>query len=166
LQSKYVPIMKFIFISLIVFSLNSYSQDDSRVKSIDSLVNITNRSKLSVKVDSLKTDGAPGGISSQSYITSWRKGSEIKKYVNKTHIEQVQQNGTIKKVETILSIYYNRQRVIKIEQSMISGSSKNESIYYYYNDKPVYYSPSTAASPIVSRSLLASAKDILKTLSE
>jgi len=157
--------MKFLFVSLVIISLSSYSQDVSKIRSIDSLVNIINRSKLNVQVDSLKTDGNPGGISSQSYVTTWRKGREVKKYVNKTYI-QAQQNGTTQKMETIISFYYDRNTVLKVEQSMTKGSAKSKSEFYYYNDKPIYSTPSMVGSSLVSQSMLANAKEILKTLSE
>jgi len=154
--------MKFLFVSLVIISLSSYSQDVSKIRSIDSLVNIINRSKLNVQVDS---DGNPGGISSQSYVTTWRKGREVKKYVNKTYI-QAQQNGTTQKMETIISFYYDRNTVLKVEQSMTKGSAKSKSEFYYYNDKPIYSTPSMVGSSLVSQSMLANAKEILKTLSE
>lgn len=156
--------MKYLLISLVIFSLKGYAQDTLKIKNIDSLVNLINRSNFKVHRDSLTENNPALGISMQCYVTAIKKGTELKKYVNNT-FSSIQHNGKTIQVVSLITYYYDRNKLIKAEQSIKQGGTNQETKWYYVDDKPIYTPPIFNAQ-ILAQNILMAGKEILKTVSE
>jgi hypothetical protein len=123
----------------ILFSFTGYSQDTTvLVKQIDSVVNLINNSGLKAQKDTLKQEQPSLGLSMQTYLTMLSDGNEVKKYVNAVHFTS-KENGFTKKMITNNTFYFNHNKLIKVEEYGIEGDKKMEALWYYSNDKPLYY---------------------------
>lgn len=156
--------MKLLLVVFVLFSLEGYAQDTVKIKKIDSLVNLINRSNLKVHRDTVNNDNPAIGLSMQIYVTSMKKGTELKKYINNT-FSKMEHNGKTAQSVTLMTYYYDRNKVIKVEQTIKTGNTIQDTKWYYENDKAIS-TPSMFNAQLLAQNLLLSGKEILKTVSE
>jgi hypothetical protein len=126
--------MKNIFLTaIILLSLNTYSQDTAIVKQIDAMVKLINSSGYKIQRDTIKQDQPAMGFSSQTYLSMLMNSGELKKYVNDVHMTMKE-----RKVHGTNTFYFDKNKLIKVEEFMIEGNKKVEFEWYYSNGKPVY----------------------------
>jgi len=161
---NHLPFMKLLLIIIVLFSLEGYSQDTIKIKKIDSLVNLINRSNLKVHRDTVNGDNPAIGLSTQTYVTTIKKGTELKKYVTNT-FSKMQYNGKTVQSVSLMTYYYDRNKVIKVEQYIKTGNVIQDTKWYYEDDKAIS-TPSILNAQLLAQNILWSGKEILKTVSE
>jgi hypothetical protein len=133
--------MKTIFlIAAILFLLTSYSQDTAKLSQIDSLVSLINTSDFKIEKDTLKQDQPDLGLFMQTYLTMVTSRSEIKKFVNNVHMTR-KENGVDKRMVSTNTFYFDHNKLIKVEEfaGETEGDKQFEALWYYADDKPIYY---------------------------
>jgi hypothetical protein len=129
---------KFILPVFICIVLTSYSQDSIKIKQIDSLVKIINQSGFKAERDSIVQDYSQSGMYLKTYITVALDGEKIKKYVNEVHATRVENGSSINTITTNI-FYYDKDNIIKVEESAVFEGKEMYADWYYSNDKPLYY---------------------------
>jgi hypothetical protein len=117
---------------------SSFSQDTSKTKNIDVIVNKINQSNYQTKTDTIIQDKPEYGLKIKTYLTMKIDNNHLKKYENFVYtIMNV--NGTTREITTSSTFYYDESKLIKVEEYMIEGSAKKVMDWYYSEDKPLYY---------------------------
>ena len=148
---------------IVLLSLTTYSQDTVKVKQIDSLVKLINNSDYKIQRDTIKQEQPGMGLSMQTYLSMVSDGDEIKKYVNNVHTTMTQ-NGIAKKMIGTNTFYFDKNKLIKVEEFMIEGDKKFEVEWYYSNDKPIYNTLKSEKGQDRADFLLKLAKTMLETM--
>ena len=150
-----------LLLSLIAYTSNAFSQQISlKVKEIDSLVKLINSSGYKIQRDTINQDHPEIGLSMQSYLTTVTDGSELKKYVNNVHAT-TEENGTKTLIIATNAFYFNHNELIKVEENLIEADKKIDALWYYADDKPIYYNFPSDKAPERAKFLLTTAKGIL-----
>lgn len=126
----------FILLSLIVG--NSYAQETSKTKNIDAIVSRINQADYQTKKDTIIQDKPEYGLKMTTYLTMKVADNQLKKYENLVYTT-LTQNGIAKEITTSSTFYYDQNKLIKVEEYLIEGSSKKVMNWYYSEDKPLYY---------------------------
>jgi hypothetical protein len=129
---------KTLFILLTLIITKSYSQDTLKTKEIDIVVNSINHSNYQIEKDTLIQDKPEYGLKMTTYLTMVVDGNQLKKYENFVHTIMTQ-NGTKRELTTSSTFYYDKNKLIKVEEYVIEGSDKKVMDWYYLEDKPLYY---------------------------
>lgn len=156
-----MPLKTTFLFAIVLFSLSVYSQDSVKVKQIDSLVNVINNSGFKTEKDSIIQNHPEMGLFMRSYLTMVTNGTELKKYVNNVHTT-MQGKGATKKMTGANTFYFDHNKLIKVDEFMIEeGNKKYEALYYYANDKPIYYTLKSDKAQERAENLLTIAKAML-----
>jgi hypothetical protein len=153
------PALKTFYTCVICsFSVCAYSQDTLEARSIDSLVKIIDNADFPFKRDTIKYNRR--GYSGLTYVTIVTSGSGLKKYVSDNTITR-KRNRQINKTVTNSTFYFNQNKLVKVEEFIISYGKKVQNSYYYKNEKPIF--SSSKANSYVKRDafMLQTAKGIL-----
>jgi hypothetical protein len=153
-------------ISLFVASLITitvYSQDSAKMRQIDALVSLINNSNFKVQRDSIIQDLPEYGISMRTYLTAVIDGTELKKYVNNVH-STTQENGVSKQMVGENAFYFDHNKLIKVEEYGKQDDKKIEMLWYYEDDKPIYYTLKSDKAKDRAEQLLGMAKIILEKM--
>jgi hypothetical protein len=156
--------MKIIFTGIaLLCSLVVCSQDTQKMTHVDSLVVLINRSDFTVRRDTIKQDLPEIGLSMRTYLTVITNGSELKKYVNNVHAT-TKRNGETKLLITSNIFYFNGNKLIKVEEFAAEGDKKVETVYYYSDDSPIYFTALSDKSQARAELLLTMAKGMLEKM--
>jgi hypothetical protein len=149
-------------VTLVLLSQITYSQDTLKVKQIDSIVRLTNNSGYKIQRDTIKQEPA-SGLSMQTYLSMVSDDDDIKKYVNNVHMTMTQ-NGIKKNIITTNTFYFDKNKLIKVEEYIIEGEKRSEVEWYYSNDKPIYNTLKSEKGQDRAEFLLKLAKSMLETM--
>lgn len=128
--------MKAIFFSvLMICTLSCISQDISRLISIDSAVHVINYTNFRQESDSLFQHHPQLGLSIKTYITASIENEKLKKYYTKTLMKDTAKGD----VTSFMSLYFHENELIKVEESIIVGPNKLDFHWYFFQNKPFYY---------------------------
>jgi aspartate oxidase len=153
--------MKMILLHALFFvSINARSQD-AKVRQIDSIVNVINKSNLKAQKDSILKDYSELGLTMKTYVTVVVDGNELKKYINNVH-SVTQENGIEKQTVSSSTFYYNQNKLIKVDEFIIEENRKGEAEWYFSDDKPFFSTLLSEKSQERAALLLTMAKAILK----
>lgn len=152
-----------ILVTIVLLSKFTYSQDTVKVKQIDSLVKLINNSGYKIQRDTIKQEQPGIGLSMQTYLSMLSDGDEIKKYVNNVHMTMTQ-NGVTKKTIGTNTFYFDKNKLIKVEENMTEGDKKFEVEWYYSNDKPIYNTLKSEKGQDRAEFLLKLSKTMLETM--
>lgn len=152
----------FLF-AAILFSSAIYSQDTTKLKQIDALVNQINTSDFKTQRDTIKNEQPQIGLSMRTYLTIVTNGTELKKYVNNVHATS-QENGKTKQIVAANAFYFDHNKLIKVEEVATQGDKKMEALWYYADDKPIYYTLKTERAEERADLLLTIAKGMLEKM--
>ena len=131
--------MKPLFIFLLLFCCsNLYSQDSLKIKQIDSLVTTIAYSNLPSRLDSTSQDYPTLGLSMKTYITMLIDDKELKKYVYRVNTVR-QENGISKQLITGSAFYYDRNKLIKVEEFGIQDGKEQHFTWYFFDDQCFYH---------------------------
>ena len=131
--------MKTLFPFLLLFCCsNLYSQDSLKIKQIDSLVNAIANSNLPSRLDSTSQNYPKLGLCMKTYITMLLDDKELKKYVNKVNTVR-QENGISKQLITESAFYYDRNKLIKVEEFGIHDCIAQHFDWYFFDDQCFYH---------------------------
>ena len=154
---------KILLFILLCYSINGDSQDSSQIRQIDSLVKIINQSNLKPQYDSIIQNYSQLGLSMKTYLTMVMDGIELKKYVNKVNSTRVEDGvSTLSNSSNIF--YFDKNKLIKVEEFIIEGSREGHADWYYSEDKPLYYTSKSENAEDRAALLLTIAKAMLKQL--
>jgi hypothetical protein len=126
------------FIVLFLMITSSYSQETSKTKNIDAIVNKINQSNYQITRDTIINDKPEYGLKIKTYLTMKIDNNQLKKYENFVNTI-MNQNGKTREITTSSTFYYDESKLIKVEEYMIEGSDKKIMDWYYSEDKPLYY---------------------------
>jgi hypothetical protein len=146
-----------------LFSLAVYSQDTTKLKQIDALVNQINASNFKTQRDTIKNDQPQMGLSMRTYLTMVTDGAELKKYVNNVHAT-TQENGTSKQMVSTNAFYFDHNKLIKVEEFAAQGDKKIDAFWYYADDKPIYYTLKSDKAQERAELLLTMAKNMIEKM--
>jgi len=157
--------MKIIFLlATFLFSFTVYSQQDiAKLRKVDALVNLINSSDFEVQTHTIKQDPPEMGLSMRTYLTIVINGPELKKYVNNVHAT-TQENGEAKKIVSSNTFYFDHNKLIKVEEFITEGDKKLEALWYYADDKPLYYTLKSDKAQARAELLLTMAKTMLEKI--
>jgi len=155
-------IMKTTFLfAAILFSSAVYCQDTMKLKQIDALVNLINTSGYKTQRDTIKNDQPQMGLSMRTYLTMVIGGTELKKYVNNVHAI-TQENGTTNQIVATHTFYFDHNKLIKVEEFATQGDKKIDALWYYADDKPIYFTHKSDKAQERAELLLTMAKTMLE----
>ncbi|WP_281239950.1 hypothetical protein [Flavobacterium praedii] len=126
------------FILLFLMVTNSYSQETSKTKDIDVIVNYINQSNYQTTRDTIIQDKPEYGLKMKTYLTMKVDANQLKKYENFAYTNMTL-DGKSHEITTSTTFYYDENKLIKVEEYMIEGSDKKVMDWYYSEDKPLYY---------------------------
>jgi len=153
--------MKMIFSAFFIFTLlNTYAQDSIKIKKIDALVAAINNSGFSIQRDTIKQESPEIGIKMITYLTMLSNGSELLKYINDVDITMTQE-GFKKHMGGANTFYFEHNKLIKVEEYMIEADQKKEAIWYFSEDKPLYYTLQSPEADARAFLLLSMAKTMV-----
>jgi hypothetical protein len=154
--------MKFLFaIILLHCSLQSFSQDKTKIREIDSIARWIDTMPFNVQRDTIRSDFPEYGLFSASYLVAVTDGKQLKKYVNEVH--SVTKAGELKlETSSINTFYFHNNQLVKVEESAKKGDEEFNILWYYADDKPLYYTPQTEKSEERAEFLLFLSKKLLE----
>jgi hypothetical protein len=153
--------MKTVFLcAAFLCSAPVYSQDTTQVKRVDSLIKLINSSDYKIQRDTIKQDRPELGLYMRTYLTTVTNGNELKKYVNNVHAT-TQENVTIKQMVATNIFYFDHNKLIKVEEFATEGDKNIDALWYYADDKPIYYTSKSDKSEERAELLLTIAKNML-----
>ena len=134
--------MKPILLSLLLFpSLFLYSQNAADIRRIDSLKKIIDTATLQLQLDStIRKNTWPNGMTTDSKeYHSWYFNSQqaLKKVIWRINLTTFDSKDTISDISAI-SLYYNDEHLIKMEQVKMSMNKTEKMECYIDNDKLIY----------------------------
>jgi len=145
-------------------AFNSYSQEAAKIKQIDSLVKvINNNSTLNTHTDSITHDVPAIGFLMKTYLTVVTDAGQLKKYVNYSLGTQIV-NSVSKRTTTSSSFYFDKDKLIKVEEFIIEDDKENHADWYYTDDKPLYYTVKNDRSEERAILLLDMSRNMLKLI--
>jgi hypothetical protein len=147
----------------IFFSSAVYAQDTLKLKQIDSLVHLINTSNYKTQRNTIKNEMPQLGFSIRTYLTMVTNGAELKKYVNDVHSTR-QENGTTKQMDANNTFYFDNNKLIKVEEFAIQDDKRMDIVWYYADDKPIYYTSKSDNAKERSQLLLTLAKGMLEKM--
>jgi len=154
-----------ILLILVIFSCKVYSQDTVKIKQVDSLVYLINHSNFQTQRDTIKQDQPQLGISGRTYLTMVNNGNELKKYVNSFYMASAQ-NGVTKQMNGENAFYFDRNKLIKVEEFAADGDKKLQIQWYYADDKPIYNTLKSDQGKERAEMLLTIAKGMVEKLKQ
>jgi hypothetical protein len=150
--------MKIFLIAYLLFiSLSVCSQDSSRIKQIDSIVNVINSSNLIPVYDSVSQDMPVLGLKIKTYLTILLDDRKLKKYgvlVNSS----MKEKENLKETVSYTIFYYDKNELIKVEERGIEDGQTGNASWYYADDNPLYYTLKNDRSEERATTLLAMSK--------
>lgn len=153
--------MKLTVLFVIVFcSFGAYSQDSLKMKAIDEIVKKINTGSFTTEKDTIKNDRPELGLFMTSYLTMVTSDKQMMKYVNLVHIKRTE-NGV--EMQTVGSniFYFDNSKLIKVEEFMEENKERIDMLWYYADDKPLYYTMKTGKAQERAEFLLKLSKTLL-----
>jgi len=145
------------------FSFKAFSQDASKMKQIDSLVNLINGTRLIIQNDTIKQEFAELGLSIRTYLKALTDTSGLRKYVNEVHVKRTE-NGVATEKNSTSSFYFDKKKLIKVEETATLDDKQFEALWYYADDKPLYYPIKTEQGEERAVFLLTLAKSMIEKI--
>jgi len=159
---NYFSIMKTTLISIFLLTFCSvFSQDTLKIKQIDAIVSGINSSAFQIQRDTLIKDHPEMGLKMTTYLSMVVNGGELLKYVNLVNTTMTE-NGATRQITTSSSFYYDRNKLIKVEEYFIEVDKKKTMDWYYAEDKPLYYSLQSDKAENRANLLLTMSETMLK----
>ena len=131
----------------------SYSQETSKTKDIDIIVNNINHLNYQTTRDSVFQDKPEYGLKMKTYLTMKADLDQVKKYENYVYTN-MNLDGVSREMTTSSTFYYDHNKLIKVEEYMIDGGNKKVMDWYYSEDKPLYYTFKSAKAEDRAKLLL------------
>ena len=154
--------MKTTLISIFLLTFCSvFSQDTLKIKQIDAIVSGINSSAFQIQRDTLIKDHPEMGLKMTTYLSMVVNGGELLKYVNLVNTTMTE-NGATRQITTSSSFYYDRNKLIKVEEYFIEVDKKKTMDWYYAEDKPLYYSLQSDKAENRANLLLTMSETMLK----
>jgi hypothetical protein len=154
--------MKKLLLSIFLFcALAASSQDTLKIRHIDSLVRVINQSNLKAQRDSIFQDHPDFGLSMKTYLTMIVDGTELKKYVNDVHTTRIE-NGISRQILSTNVFYFDKNKLIKAEDVYKEGDKDLNAEWYYWDDKPLYYTLLSPKSGERANFLLTLSRTLVK----
>lgn len=122
---------------------------------------IINNSNLEKHTDTSVLDMPSAKLYSKTYITIVTDNYELKKYVNAV-VSVSEYDGVKSKVDGTNTFYFHKNKLIKVEEYLIEGEKRQDADWYYWNEKPLYYTLKSDKSEERIKFLLSLSKIILK----
>ena len=155
---------KLLLLIILGYASKSYSQDAAKMKQIDSLVNvINNNSNLRTHTDSITQDVSAIGFLMKTYLTVVTDTGQLKKYVNYSLGTQ-NVNSVSKRTTTSSSFYFDKDKLIKVEEFIIEDDKENYADWYFADEKPLYYTVKNDRSEERAILLLDMSRNMLKLI--
>jgi len=152
---------KLLIIVLLVSTIQADSQDTLKIKQIDSIVTGINKSNIVPVNDSIVQDLPAMGLYMKTNLTMLVEGKELKKYVNKVNGVR-KENGVSEELSSSNSFYFDKGKLIKVEEFIVKDGKEQHADWYYADDKPLYYTFQSDRSDERAALLLNMAKSMLK----
>lgn len=149
---------KLFILTTLLCTLGVYSQDTNKIKQIDSIVNLINHSNYRVQTDTIRQDPSQVGLTMVKYLSISMNGTELKKHVTEAHMtteDGKQYHGTS-------IFYFHHNALIKVDDSMIEGTTKKGALWYFADGKPIHYTVNNDRSQERAEMLLTIAKTMLE----
>ena len=157
--------MKVFYLFFFLFgATKSFSQDAAKIRQIDSLVKVINNNfNLKTHIDSITNDVPAIGFLMKTYLTVVTDAGQLKKYVNYSLGTQIV-NSVSKRTTTSSSFYFDKDKLIKVEEFIIEDDKENHADWYYTDDKPLYYTVKNDRSEERAILLLDMSRNMLKLI--
>jgi hypothetical protein len=152
-----------LFFVAILFCIIGYSQDTAKLKQIDALVSKINTADFKTQRDTIINEQPQLGLSIRTYLTMVIDGTELKKYVNNVHATTYE-NGITKQKIAINTFYFDENKLIKVEELAVLGDNKMDLLWYYADDKPIYFTLNSDKAEARAELLLTIAKSMLEKI--
>lgn len=140
--------------------MTSSAQNSTKLQQIDSLVKVINQSNITPQYDTIVQDMPQMGLFMKTYLTMIAEGSELKKYVNKV-VSTRQENGETKNLSGQNTFYFSNNKLIKVEEYLIASGDEKHADWYYWNEKPLYYTFKSEKSEERAVFLLTTSKTMI-----
>lgn len=151
------------FIIVLLIITKSYSQETSKIKDIDVTVNTINQSNYQITRDTIILDKPEYGLKTKTYLTMKVDKNQLKKYENLV-FTTMSLDGNSREMTTSTTFYYNENKLIKVEEYMMEGSNKKVMDWYYFEDKPLYYTLKSEKAEGRAKLLLSMSEAMLKQI--
>ena len=157
--------MKVFYLFFFLFGVTkSFSQDAAKIRQIDSLVKVINNNfNLKTHIDSITNDVPAIGFLMKTYLTVVTDTGQLKKYVNYSLGTQ-NVNSVSKRTTTSSSFYFDKDKLIKVEEFIIEDDNENHADWYFADDKPLYYTVKNDRSEERASFLLDMSRNMLKLI--
>ncbi len=139
--------------------MTSLAQDSTKLRQIDSLVKVINESNITPQNDTIVQDMPDIGLFMKTYLSIIADGKDLKKYVNRLVSTRLEK-GTTKNLTTQNSFYFDNNKLIKVEEFAIDGSNEKRFDWYYWEEKPLYYTFQSEKSEARAALLLTMSKNL------
>ena len=148
---------------LLLVVAHAFSQDSLKIKEIDLLVNEIKQSTLPIKKDSVILDQPEVGLKMKTYLSMIIDDKQLKKYENFVDATMTV-DGEAKKMITSSTFYYDKNKLIKVEEYSIEEDKKNLIDWYYSDSKPLFYTLESDKAADRAQLLVTMSESILKQL--
>lgn len=123
---------------LVLCTMATFGQDTLKIKQIDFLVmGINNNPDFKIYKDSLSQNHPEMGFLMNTYLTMVLDGNELKKYVSYM-ISVRKDNGNTTEMTASQTFFYDKSKLIKVEEFMVEGDKKANIDWYYSDGLPLY----------------------------
>jgi hemerythrin superfamily protein len=116
---------------------------------------------LPIQRGTLIQDRPEIGLKMTTYLTMIVNSGELIKYVNFVNTSMTE-NAQTRQMATSSSLYYDHNKLIKVEEYLIEGEKKQTADWYYSEDKPLYYTLQSDKAADRATFLLTLSKGMLK----
>lgn len=156
--------MKFIIgFTILLISVNGYTQDSLKIKTIDSIVASIDSSVLPIQRDTLIQDRPEMGLKITTYLSMIVHNQELLKYENHVTTEMTEK-GVPKHMTVTNTFYFQHNKLLKVEEYLLKDEKIKIADWYYADDKPVYYTLDSDRAASSAALLLTIADTLLKQI--
>ena len=106
----------------------------------------------------IRQDPSQVGMTMVKYLTIAMDGSELKKYV--TDVRMTTEYA--RTIDGTIIFYFDHNQLIKVEEFMVENNTKKDVVWYFADEKPIYYTIKDDRSQERAETLVAIAKTMLE----
>lgn len=141
--------------------MKTNAQDTARIKEIDALVAGIKLLPYKEVNDSIVNDMPSVGMKSTIYVRMMINEGQLFRYSYKVNASNTFE-GILTKMNSESTFYFDKNKLIKVEEFLVEGDKNGEAEWYYANDAPLHYTLQTEMAEFRAKLLIDMANNILK----
>lgn len=152
-----------LFFCFAFFFTKVDAQDSARIKEIDALVADIKVLPYKEVYDSIVNDMPSVGMKSTMYVRVMINDGQLFRYSYKVNASNTIE-GFLTKMNSESTFYYNKNKLIKVEEFLLEGEKKGKAEWYYADGAPLHYTLQTEMADFRAKLLLDMGNNFLKSV--